>query len=76
MKLVFSQHFCLCQTGMEITWELICFKFQTVKLCWKCELYDAVIYVYNRGMADFGTPLEVLNNNNIMISKTAMGQHK
>ena len=34
---------------------------QTVKLCWKYELYDAVIYVYNRGMADFGTPLEVLN---------------
>ena len=34
---------------------------QTVKLCWKYELYDAVIYVYNRGMGDFGTPLEVLN---------------
>ncbi|CAB3988597.1 vacuolar sorting-associated 8 homolog [Paramuricea clavata] len=33
---------------------------QTVKLCWKYELYDAVIYVYNRGMADFGTPLEEL----------------
>jgi hypothetical protein len=32
---------------------------QTVKLCWKYELYDAVIYVYNRGMGDFGTPLEV-----------------
>ncbi|XP_028409020.1 vacuolar protein sorting-associated protein 8 homolog [Dendronephthya gigantea] len=33
---------------------------QTVKLCWKYELYDAVIYVYNRGMADYGTPLEEL----------------
>ncbi|XP_046860227.1 vacuolar protein sorting-associated protein 8 homolog [Xenia sp. Carnegie-2017] len=33
---------------------------QTVKLCWKYKLYDAVIYVYNRGMADFSTPLEEL----------------
>ena len=30
-----------------------------VKLCWAHGLYDAIFYVYNRGMRDYATPLEV-----------------
>lgn len=30
-----------------------------VKLCWAHGLYDAIFYVYNRGMRDYTTPLEV-----------------
>ncbi|GFO47915.1 vacuolar protein sorting-associated protein 8-like protein [Plakobranchus ocellatus] len=33
---------------------------QVVGLCWSHGLYDAIIYVYNRGMSDFTTPLEQL----------------
>ncbi|XP_035826479.1 vacuolar protein sorting-associated protein 8 homolog isoform X2 [Aplysia californica] len=33
---------------------------QVVNLCWSHGLYDAIIYVYNKGMADFTTPLEQL----------------
>ncbi|GFR94592.1 vacuolar protein sorting-associated protein 8-like protein, partial [Elysia marginata] len=33
---------------------------QVVGLCWSHGLYDAIIYVYNRGMGDFTTPLEQL----------------
>lgn len=33
--------------------------FQMVKLCWAHGLYDAIFYVYNRGMRDYTTPLEV-----------------
>ena len=32
---------------------------QMVKLCWAHGLYDAIFYVYNRGMRDFTAPLEV-----------------
>ena len=31
-----------------------------VKLCWTHALYDAVIYVYNKGLMDYVTPLEEL----------------
>eukprot|EP00053_Salpingoeca_punica_P019812 m.202930 g.202930 ORF g.202930 m.202930 type:complete len:1369 (+) comp17729_c0_seq1:162-4268(+) len=33
---------------------------QVVLLCWTHGLYDAMIYVYNRGMEDFTTPLREL----------------
>jgi hypothetical protein len=29
-------------------------------MCWNHSLYDAIIYVYNRGMNDYTTPLEQL----------------
>lgn len=29
-------------------------------LCWGHALYDAIIYVYNKGMHDYVTPLEEL----------------
>ena len=33
---------------------------QVVNLCWFHGLYDAIIYVYNKGMFDYTTPLEEL----------------
>ncbi|KAK7507486.1 hypothetical protein BaRGS_00001421 [Batillaria attramentaria] len=33
---------------------------QVVNLCWSHSLYDAIIYVYTRGMNDYTTPLEQL----------------
>ncbi|XP_069107470.1 vacuolar protein sorting-associated protein 8 homolog isoform X1 [Argopecten irradians] len=33
---------------------------QVVSLCWGHGLYDAILYVYNRGMNDYTTPLEDL----------------
>lgn len=33
--------------------------FKVVKVCWENQLYDAVIYVFNRGMNDYTTPMEV-----------------
>ncbi|KAM9365398.1 vacuolar protein sorting-associated protein 8 homolog isoform 2-T2 [Pholidichthys leucotaenia] len=33
---------------------------QVVQVCWENQLYDAVIYVYNRGMNDYITPMEKL----------------
>jgi len=30
---------------------------QLTSLCWRHGLYDAVLYVYNRGMSDYVTPL-------------------
>lgn len=33
---------------------------QIVVLCWNHALYDAIIYVYNKGMKDYTTPLEEL----------------
>jgi len=33
---------------------------QLTSLCWKHGLYDALLYVYNRGMSDYVTPLERL----------------
>lgn len=32
---------------------------QVVLLCWEKHLYDAMIYVYNSGMNDFISPMEV-----------------
>uniref|UniRef100_A0A8C3X6S9 Vacuolar protein sorting-associated protein 8 homolog n=1 Tax=Catagonus wagneri TaxID=51154 RepID=A0A8C3X6S9_9CETA len=34
--------------------------FQIVLMCWENRLYDAMIYVYNRGMNDFISPMEKL----------------
>ena len=31
-----------------------------VSLCWANGLYDAILYIYNRGMLDYTTPLEEL----------------
>ncbi|CAN9500124.1 unnamed protein product [Ophioblennius macclurei] len=33
---------------------------QVVKVCWDNQLYDAMIYVFNRGMNDYITPMEKL----------------
>ncbi|CAL8258565.1 unnamed protein product [Lota lota] len=33
---------------------------QVVQMCWENHLYDAMIYVFNRGMNDYITPLEKL----------------
>ncbi|XP_041866260.1 vacuolar protein sorting-associated protein 8 homolog isoform X2 [Melanotaenia boesemani] len=33
---------------------------QVVQVCWQNQLYDAVIYVFNRGMNDYITPMEKL----------------
>ncbi|XP_056903532.1 vacuolar protein sorting-associated protein 8 homolog isoform X2 [Takifugu flavidus] len=33
---------------------------QVVQVCWENQLYDAVIYVFNRGMNDYTTPMEKL----------------
>ncbi|KAM4615181.1 vacuolar protein sorting-associated protein 8 homolog isoform 2-T2 [Polymixia lowei] len=33
---------------------------QVVQMCWDNQLYDAMIYVFNRGMNDYTTPLEKL----------------
>lgn len=35
------------------------FALQVVLLCWENHLYDAMIYVYNSGMNDFISPMEV-----------------
>lgn len=32
---------------------------KVVQVCWENQLYDAVIYVFNRGMNDYTTPMEV-----------------
>uniref|UniRef100_A0A8C6KZS4 VPS8 subunit of CORVET complex n=1 Tax=Nothobranchius furzeri TaxID=105023 RepID=A0A8C6KZS4_NOTFU len=32
---------------------------QVIQICWNNQLYDAVIYIYNRGMNDYITPMEV-----------------
>ncbi|KAG7272449.1 hypothetical protein CRUP_031376 [Coryphaenoides rupestris] len=34
---------------------------QVVQMCWENRLYDAMIYVFNRGMNDYITPLEVFD---------------
>ncbi|XP_064465584.1 vacuolar protein sorting-associated protein 8 homolog [Ornithodoros turicata] len=31
---------------------------QVMKLCWEHDLYDGIIYIYNRGMCDYKTPIE------------------
>ena len=33
---------------------------QVVNLCWAQGLYDAILYIYNTGMADYARPLEEL----------------
>ena len=30
---------------------------QVVEMCWSQQLYDAMIYVYNKGLHDYTTPL-------------------
>ena len=30
---------------------------QVVEICWSHQLYDAMTYVYNRGLNDYATPL-------------------
>ena len=42
-----------------------------VKLCWAHGLYDAIFYVYNRGMRDYTTPLEVLIETNLVYRQIA-----
>eukprot|EP00040_Diaphanoeca_grandis_P035956 m.227446 g.227446 ORF g.227446 m.227446 type:complete len:1426 (-) comp33521_c0_seq2:201-4478(-) len=49
---------------------------QFVVLCWTHGLYDAMIYVYNRGLNDFTTPLKELLNllaSSIKSMKTRLG---
>ncbi|KAK2151497.1 hypothetical protein LSH36_361g02006 [Paralvinella palmiformis] len=31
---------------------------QVISLCWQCGLYDAILYIYNKGMQDYITPLD------------------
>lgn len=38
---------------------IACVFFKVVQVCWENQLYDAVIYVFNRGMNDYTTPMEV-----------------
>ncbi|KAJ8320304.1 hypothetical protein KUTeg_001891 [Tegillarca granosa] len=45
---------------------------QVVNLCWSHGLYDAIIYVYNKGMNDFTTPLEDL----LIMLRTAVSTGK
>jgi hypothetical protein len=45
---------------------------QMVILCWTYGLYDAMIYVYNRGMRDYITPLEEL----LLLLQSAMKRNK
>ncbi|XP_008427356.1 vacuolar protein sorting-associated protein 8 homolog isoform X2 [Poecilia reticulata] len=33
---------------------------QVVQVCWNNQLYDAVIYIFNRGMNDYSSPMEKL----------------
>lgn len=33
---------------------------QVMTLCWTHGLYDAIVYIYNRGMMDYITPMEEL----------------
>ena len=39
---------CLCS---------LLFWLKVVEMCWSQQLYDAMIHVYNSGMADYTTPL-------------------
>lgn len=46
--------------SQEQLWSCLCFgALQVVLLCWENRLYDAMIYVYNSGMNDFISPMEV-----------------
>lgn len=36
----------------------LCF-LKVVQVCWDNQLYDAMIYVFNSGMNDYITPMEV-----------------
>ena len=31
-----------------------------ISLCWQYGLYDAILYIYNKGMQDYITPLDEL----------------
>lgn len=45
---------------------------QVVSLCWSHGLYDAIIYIYNKAMNDYTTPLEEL----IAVLKSAVNTGK
>jgi len=48
-----------------------------VKLCWAHGLFDAIFYVYNRGMHDYTTPLEDLINvlkNTVQSGQLVLGE--
>uniref|UniRef100_A0A8K9XMU1 VPS8 subunit of CORVET complex n=1 Tax=Oncorhynchus mykiss TaxID=8022 RepID=A0A8K9XMU1_ONCMY len=40
---------------------------QVVQMCWDNQLYDAMIYVFNRGMNDYITPMEVVMGNKLLV---------
>uniref|UniRef100_A0A8B9ICG7 Vacuolar protein sorting-associated protein 8 homolog n=1 Tax=Anser brachyrhynchus TaxID=132585 RepID=A0A8B9ICG7_9AVES len=46
---------------------------QVVLLCWENHLYDAMIYVYNSGMNDFISPMEVTNDFCFVDEQVVMG---
>lgn len=37
----------------------VCVCLKVVRVCWENQLYDAMIYVFNSGMNDYITPMEV-----------------
>lgn len=45
---------------------------QTMTLCWQHNLYDAILYIYNRGMQDYVTPFEELMT--VLQSALAIGE--
>lgn len=57
MQVVFKRSLSLSLLFLSGNGLLLCC--QMVKLCWAHGLYDAIFYVYNRGMRDYSTPLEV-----------------
>ena len=42
---------------MELT---CCIPLKIVSICWKHRLYEALFYIYNKGMNDYTTPLQQL----------------
>ncbi|GAB1300127.1 Vacuolar protein sorting-associated protein 8 homolog [Apodemus speciosus] len=40
---------------------------QVVLMCWENRLYDAMIYVYNRGMNEFISPMETLTDEQVVM---------
>uniref|UniRef100_A0AAY4B3C2 Vacuolar protein sorting-associated protein 8 homolog n=1 Tax=Denticeps clupeoides TaxID=299321 RepID=A0AAY4B3C2_9TELE len=40
---------------------------QVVQMCWENQLYDAMIYVFNSGMNDYITPMEVQCNEQVVM---------
>uniref|UniRef100_A0AAX7SRD5 RING-type domain-containing protein n=1 Tax=Astatotilapia calliptera TaxID=8154 RepID=A0AAX7SRD5_ASTCA len=48
---------------------------QVVQVCWENQLYDAMIYVFNSGMNDYITPMEVGPFSNLCIMYTPLFMH-